>query len=74
MDGPFNFSDMPLLWMLEEALDAGLLLHTLNKVTSRRKDLGESDFKGSLSLWWLLEALPIRHLHYSDYSTKHTRM
>ncbi|KAG0694905.1 hypothetical protein DFH29DRAFT_1005935 [Suillus ampliporus] len=70
---PLNFGDMPLLWMREEALKAGLLLHP-PKVAFRSEDLKEPKITDSLTLpWWLLEALPIRHLRYNN-SNQHTTL
>ncbi|KAG2757790.1 hypothetical protein P692DRAFT_20208195 [Suillus brevipes Sb2] len=66
-----NFQDMPLLWMREEASDAGLLLHS-PKVAFKYEDLNAPKMKGSLTLpWWLLELLPIRRLCYNN-SNQHT--
>ncbi|KAG1750348.1 uncharacterized protein EDB91DRAFT_1046109, partial [Suillus paluster] len=68
---PLNFGDMPLLWMREEALEAGLLLHP-PKVAFRSVDLKEPKITDSLTLpWWLLEVSPIRRLRYNN-SNQHT--
>ncbi|KAG1740615.1 hypothetical protein EDB19DRAFT_1587536, partial [Suillus lakei] len=68
---PLNFQDMPLLWMHEEALEAGLLLDP-PKVAFRYDDFQEPKVTNSITLpWWLLEILPIRRLRY-DNSNKHT--
>ncbi|KAG2117068.1 uncharacterized protein F5147DRAFT_567534 [Suillus discolor] len=66
-----NFQDMPLLWMREEAFDAGLLLNP-PKIAFRFEDLKEPKINDSLTLrWWLLELLPVRHLCYNN-SNQHT--
>ncbi|KAG2111057.1 hypothetical protein BD769DRAFT_1347886 [Suillus cothurnatus] len=66
-----NFQDMPLLWMREEALEAGLVLHP-PKVAFRYGDLKAPKMKDSLTRrWWLLELLPVRRLCYSN-SNQHT--
>ncbi|KAG2144035.1 hypothetical protein BD769DRAFT_1348052, partial [Suillus cothurnatus] len=68
-----NFQDMPLLWMREEALEAGLELHP-PKVAFKYEDLKAPKMKDSLTLWWwLLELLPIRRLCYSN-SNQHTTL
>ncbi|KAG1886077.1 hypothetical protein F4604DRAFT_1724477 [Suillus subluteus] len=62
---------MPLLWMREEAFEAGLLLNP-PKVAFTSEDLKEPKITNSLTLrWWLLEMLPIRHLRYNN-SNQHT--
>ncbi|KAG1740621.1 hypothetical protein EDB19DRAFT_763182 [Suillus lakei] len=66
-----NFQDMPLLWMREEALDAGLVFNS-PKVAFRYEDLKSPKITNSLTFpWWLLEALPIRRLRYNN-SNRHT--
>ncbi|KAG2344732.1 hypothetical protein BDR05DRAFT_961650 [Suillus weaverae] len=66
-----NFQDMPLLWMREEAFEAGLLLNP-PKIAFRYEDLKEPKINDSLTLpWWLLEFLPIRRLCYNN-SNQHT--
>lgn len=68
-----NFQDMPLLWMREEASDAGLLLHS-PKVAFKYEDLKAPKMNGSLTLpWWLIEILPIRRLCYNN-SNQHTSL
>ncbi|KAG1816717.1 uncharacterized protein BJ212DRAFT_1271296 [Suillus subaureus] len=68
-----NFQDMPLLWMREEALEAGLVLHP-PKVAFRFEDLKAPKMNNSLTLrWWLLELLPIRRLYYNN-SNQHTSL
>ncbi|KAG1750351.1 uncharacterized protein EDB91DRAFT_1217017 [Suillus paluster] len=63
---PLDFEDMPLLWMREEALDAGLLLNP-PKVAFKYEDFEEPKITDSLTfLWGLLEALPIRRLRYNN--------
>ncbi|KAG1835413.1 hypothetical protein DFJ58DRAFT_735524 [Suillus subalutaceus] len=68
-----NFQDMPLLWMREEALEAGLLLHP-PKVAFKYEDLEAPKTNDSLTFrWWLLELLPIRRLCYNN-SDQHTSL
>ncbi|KAG2044599.1 hypothetical protein BDR03DRAFT_939512 [Suillus americanus] len=64
---------MPLLWMREEAFEAGLLLNP-PRVAFTSEDLKELKITNSLTLlWWLLEILPIRHLRYNN-SNRHTQL
>ncbi|KAG2149452.1 hypothetical protein BD769DRAFT_336279 [Suillus cothurnatus] len=71
-DNALTFRDMPLLWMREEAFEAGLLLNP-PKVAFTSEDLKEPKITNSLtSLWWPLEILPIRHLRYNN-SNQHTQ-
>lgn len=66
-----NFQDMPLLWMREEAFDAGLRLNP-PKIAFRFEDLKEPNINDSLTLrWWLLELFPVRRLCYNN-SNQHT--
>ncbi|KAG2039085.1 hypothetical protein BDR03DRAFT_860761 [Suillus americanus] len=68
-----NFQDMPLLWMREEALEAGLVLHP-PKIAFRFEDLKAPKMKDSLTLrWWLLELFPVRRLCYNN-SDQHTSL
>jgi hypothetical protein len=61
---------MPLLWMREEAFNAGLTLHS-DKVAFECEDLKALKINERLTpLWWLLELLPIRHFCYNN-SNKH---
>jgi hypothetical protein len=72
-DNALTFRDMPLLWMREEAFEAGLLLNP-PKVAFTSEDLKEPKITNSLtSLWWPLEILPIRHLRYNN-SNQHTQL
>ncbi|KAG0694907.1 hypothetical protein DFH29DRAFT_298734 [Suillus ampliporus] len=65
---PLDFRDMPLLWMREEALEAGLRLDP-PKVAFRHEDFEEPKITDSLTLWWrLLEGLPIKRLRYGNYN------
>ncbi|KAG0694948.1 hypothetical protein DFH29DRAFT_1005894 [Suillus ampliporus] len=62
---PSDFPNMPLLWMCEEAREAGLLLNP-RKVTFQ-----DHKITNSLTLlWWLFEMLPIGHLQYNSNTHK----
>ena len=63
---PLDFRDMPLIWMREEALEAGLELEP-PKVAFKYENFKEPKITKSLTLpWWLLEVLPIRRLRYNS--------
>ncbi|KAG1769146.1 hypothetical protein EV702DRAFT_978986, partial [Suillus placidus] len=69
-DNALDFHDMPLLWMREEALEAGLLLNP-PKIAFRHEDLMHK-INDSLTLsWWPLELVPTRRLCYNN-SDQHT--
>ncbi|KAG1769921.1 hypothetical protein EV702DRAFT_679221 [Suillus placidus] len=71
-DNALDFHDMPLLWMREEALEAGLLLNP-PKIAFRHEDLMHK-INDSLTLsWWPLELVPTRRLCYNN-SDQHTSM
>ncbi|KAG2096074.1 uncharacterized protein F5147DRAFT_584212 [Suillus discolor] len=64
---------MPLLWMHEEAFEAGLSFNP-PKVAFKSEDLKQSKITNSLTLlWWALEILPTRRLHYNN-SNQHTHL
>ncbi|KAG2357750.1 hypothetical protein BDR07DRAFT_350634 [Suillus spraguei] len=68
-----NFQDMPLLWMREEAVEAGLELHP-PKVAFRYEDLKTPKINDSLTPWWWpLELLPVTRLRYNN-SDEQTRV
>lgn len=61
-----NLESVPLLWMENEALMAGLHLQQ-SSVDWNIGDLETSTPHESLSgVWWLLEYLPIRREYFSD--------
>lgn len=61
-----NLESVPLLWMENEALMAGLHLQQ-SSVKWKIGDLETSTPHESLSgVWWLFEYLPIRRAHSSD--------
>ncbi|KAG1873429.1 hypothetical protein C8R48DRAFT_454798 [Suillus tomentosus] len=61
-----TLQDMPLLWMCEEVLAAGLLLNNSN-IDFAYEDWRGHNIKSSLNVaWWLLEVLPIMHRHHGD--------
>lgn len=65
---PNDFRNIPLLWMREEAREAGLLLSP-REVPFRHKDESflESGVTDSSNLaWWLLEMLPIERLCFNS--------
>ncbi|KAG2078485.1 hypothetical protein BDR04DRAFT_1112672 [Suillus decipiens] len=64
---------MPLLWMREEAVEAGLKLHP-PRVAFRYEDLKTPKINDSLTFgWWLLELLPVTRLRYNN-SDEQTRV
>ncbi|KAG2365516.1 hypothetical protein BDR07DRAFT_1449792 [Suillus spraguei] len=72
-DSALTFRDMPLLWMREEASEAGLRLNP-PKVAFTSEDLTEPKITNSLTFpWWTLEILPVRHLRYNN-SNEHTQL
>lgn len=61
-----TLQDMPLLWMCEEVLAAGLLLNNSN-IDFAYEDWRGHNIKSSLNVaWWLLEVLPIMHRRHGD--------
>ncbi|KAG2054897.1 hypothetical protein BDR06DRAFT_883370, partial [Suillus hirtellus] len=69
---PNDFRNIPLLWMLEEAREAGLLLNP-REVACKYED--ESFLKPEVTdpsnlAWWLLEILPIGHLCFNSNTLK----
>ncbi|KAG1717841.1 uncharacterized protein EDB91DRAFT_1188278, partial [Suillus paluster] len=69
---PNDFRYMSLLWMCEEAREAGLVLHPREVTCSHGyEELHEREIPNSLTLMWrLLEILPIGHLHYKSNTHK----
>jgi hypothetical protein len=69
---PHDFRNIPLLWMREEAREAGLLLNP-REVAFRYEDKSflEPRVTASLNLsWWFLEMLPIGHLCFNSNALK----
>lgn len=69
---PNDFRNIPLLWMREEAREAGLLFNP-REVAFRYEDKSflESGITDSANLaWWLLEMLPIGHLCFNSNTSK----
>lgn len=69
---PNDFRNIPLLWMLEEAREAGLLLNP-REVAFKHEN--ESFLKPEVTdpsnlAWWLLEILPIGHLCFNSNTLK----
>ncbi|KAG1768105.1 hypothetical protein EV702DRAFT_740894 [Suillus placidus] len=69
---PHDFRNIPLLWMREEACEAGLLLNP-REVVFRYKDepfLEPGVTDSSNLAWWLFEMLPIAHLCFHSNTLK----
>lgn len=69
---PHDFRNIPLLWMREEAREAGLLLNP-HEVAFKYEDESflEPGVTNSSNLaWWLLEILPIGHLCFDSNTLK----
>ncbi|KAG1836938.1 hypothetical protein DFJ58DRAFT_669234, partial [Suillus subalutaceus] len=69
---PHDFRNIPLLWMREEAREAGLLLNP-REVAFRYEDESflEPGVTDSSNLaWWLLEMLPVGHLCFHSNTLK----
>ncbi|KAG1760711.1 hypothetical protein EDD22DRAFT_780723, partial [Suillus occidentalis] len=69
---PHDFRNIPLLWMREEAREAGLLLNP-REVAFRYEDepfLEPGVTNSSNLAWWLLEILPIGHLCFNSNTLK----